>query len=266
MEITQLWRYPVKSCRGTSVDALDIEPWGPVGDRRWAVIDPDGHKVTARTAPNLLSLTAHPRDDGGVLLENHDGETLAVAPPVDGTRVAVDFSRLPHAADAGDVASQFLSDAIGRPLRLVWQPDPRERSVNVGNGGRPGEVLSLADAGPLLLTSEVSLQQLQTWVGDAPQLSMQRFRPNIVVDGELPFAEDVWTHLRLGGTMFRVQELCDRCVMTTIDPDTLEQGPEPLRTMERHRGWDRKTFFGIRLVPQTDGRVCVGDAADPAEI
>lgn len=109
------------------------------------------------------------------------------------------------------------------------------------------------------------MQQLQTWVGDEPRLSMQRFRPNIVVDGEVPFAEDGWAQVRLGDMLFRVQELCDRCVMTTIDPDTLVKGPEPLLTMERHRGWDRKTFFGIRLVPQRDGQVCIGDAAHPTD-
>ena len=91
---------------------------------------------------------------------------------------------------------------------------------------------------------------------------MLRFRPNVVVDGEAPFAEDDWSSVRLGETAFRVAGRCDRCVMTTIDPVSLARGKEPIRTLAKHRKKDGKTYFGVWLVPVLDGRpavVAVGD-------
>ena len=91
---------------------------------------------------------------------------------------------------------------------------------------------------------------------------MDRFRPNIVLDGvEAPFVEDTWSTVRIGNIEFRFAEHCDRCVLTTIDPRTLAQGHEPLRTLARHRKRDGKTYFGVRLVPLTTGPLRVGDPA-----
>ena len=90
-------------------------------------------------------------------------------------------------------------------------------------------------------------------------LDILRFRPNVVVDGESPFVEDDWTSVRIGDVEFRTTVRCDRCVMTTIDPVTLAGGKEPIRTLARHRRWDGKTWFGIRLAPHSTGVISVGD-------
>ena len=260
MRVTALARYPVKSLGGVGVDALDIESWGPAGDRRWAITDPQGRLVTARTAPTLLTIGAAPTDDG-VRLTSADGDRLDVVTPTDGPSIPVNVTRLPTAHDA---AAAFLTAACGRDLRLVWQPDPRLRSVNPRNGGLEGEVLSLADAGPILLTTVRSLERLQEWIGPEPRIGMERFRPNVVVDGDRPFVEDDWPAVRIGDIEFRVQQRCDRCLMTTIDPVTTERGDEPLHTLERHRSDGDLTYFGIRLVPRSSGTIAVGDTVVPA--
>jgi uncharacterized protein YcbX len=168
----------------------------------------------------------------------------------------------------------------------VWQPDPTTRPIAENRGGLPGEHLSLADAGPLLLVSRASLTQLDRWIAEeadrpdvagldprqtsenAPSsahpepLDVVRFRPNVVIDGDEPFAEDGWSTVRIGDVTFRKTMICDRCVMPTIDPDTLVGGKEPTRTLARHRHWDRKTWFGIRLVPLGTGTLTVGDAVE----
>jgi uncharacterized protein YcbX len=262
VRITALYRYPVKSLRGSAETELEIEPWGPAGDRRLALVDEVGDQVTAREEPSLLSFRAV-ADPDGVRIEASDGRRLAVPVPRDGARVRTGFSRLDHATDAGDDAARFFGSRLGRPVRLVWQADPRERSVNPANGGLAGEVLSLADAGPLLLTSERSLARLQEWIGAEPEMSMERFRPNVVIDGTLPFEEDAWPRVRLGDLELRVQQTCDRCVMTTIDPVTLAKGHEPIRTLAKHRKWDGKTWFGVWLVPRSAGRIEVGDLVRP---
>ena len=97
--------------------------------------------------------------------------------------------------------------------------------------------------------------------GEEPaRLPMTRFRPNLVVDGDEPFAEDRWTRVRVGEVTFRVGKPVGRCVITTIDPQTLERGHEPIRTLARHRRTpDGKTLFAVHLVPETSGTLRVGD-------
>ncbi|GAA1759058.1 MOSC domain-containing protein [Agromyces humatus] len=262
MHVTQLRIYPVKSFAGLDVVSAEVLPWGLAGDRRWGVVDVNGVPVTARERNSMLGLTAEPLVDGGLLLSDGGGGPLRIDVPTDASPIDVGHSRQGTALAAGDEADEWLSARLGAPVRLVWQPDPRARSVNPNHGGLPGEVLTLADAGPLLLTSEASLARLDAWTDDAtPPLDMRRFRPNVVIDGDEPFAEERWSHIDLGGLRFRVASHCDRCVMTTIDPDTLARGKEPIRTLAKHRRRDGKTWFGVRLVPTTQGTIGVGDVA-----
>jgi hypothetical protein len=107
------------------------------------------------------------------------------------------------------------------------------------------------------LTTQVSLEALAARL-DTP-IGMNRFRPNIVVDGDVPFAEDDWTRVTIGDAVFRVAKGCDRCMVTTIDPETGETGLEPLRTLATFRRWNGKVWFGINLIPEGRGIVRVGD-------
>jgi MOSC domain-containing protein len=262
VHVTALYRYPVKSLGGTRETALEIEPWGPRDDRRWAVVDERGARLTARTVPLLLRVRAETAP-GGVRLTVPSGRSLFVSAPRDGPSVPVSFRNLDHATDAGDDAGRFLSTILGRPARLVWQASPDARAVSERNGGLPGERVSLADAGPVLLTSERSLAQVQEWADGDAVLSMLRFRPNVVIDGDVPFVEEEWASVTIGAVAFRCQQACDRCVMTMIDPETLAQGKEPLRALARHRKREGKTWFGVRLVPLRRGAIAVGDEVSP---
>lgn len=241
LRVTGLFRYPVKSFRGESVDSARIEPWGIAGDRRWMIIDADGEALTAREHPAMLLLT--PPD---VQLTHTDRE-VPVTVHGNGPFPAL---LAPGHVNAG------LSERLGVDARLVHFAEPRHRSV------------SFADAHPLTLASEASLAQLNTWIADGPlahegPLPMVRFRPNVVIDGGDPFAEDRWRRLRVGAATFAVAKACDRCVMTTTDADTAARGKEPIATLSRHRKWDGKVWFATNLVPETPGAtVSVGDAVE----
>jgi uncharacterized protein YcbX len=197
-------------------------------------------------------------------------KTLRVPEPRGAAPIPVGFSRQGTAIPAGSAADEWLGERLGRPARLVWQPDPRVRAVNPAHGGQPGDRVSLADVGPLLLASESSMAQLNRWTDEGtPELDILRFRPNVIIDGDpdAPFAEDGWPFVRLGDVRFRVSGVCDRCVMTTIDPTTLVRGKEPIRTLAKHRRWDGKTWFGVWLVPDLHASagavVRVGDDVVP---
>lgn len=261
MRVESINLYPVKATRAVPVRSADVELSGLRHDRRWAIVDLDGKRLNATHHDALLAVTALPGDDGGLTLTAEGLEPASVAIPLDGPLIPVNVSRLAEAVDAGDVAAQWFSNYLGKAVRLVWQDDPARRVMSPNHGGLGGEPLSLADTGPLLLTSTASLAQLNEWVGgDVEPMVMERFRPNVVVDGDEPFAEDRWRQIRIGDVPYRFAEHCDRCVVTTIDPDTLRHGKEPIRTLARHRKWDGKTWFGVRIVPLSTGAIGVGDA------
>lgn len=266
MNVGSLRIYPVKSTGGLQVEEAIVERAGLAGDRRWAVVDTGGNYLTARTHPLLLSVTATPDRRGGLCLTAAGHDPLAVPAPVDGPHIGVRFSGLNHAIDAGDAAAAWFGDHLGEAVRLVWQDDPHRRPVDPDHGGLPGDPLSLADAGPLLLTTTASLARLGEWLvesGSTITMLAERLRPNVVVDGDLePFTEDGWSRLRIAGVDFRFADHCDRCVLTTVDPAALERGPEPIRTLSRHRRSGGKTWFGIWIVPLSSGRIKVGDTLE----
>mgnify|MGYP002401769294 CR=1 FL=1 len=248
----------------------ETEPWGLRHDRRWLVVKPDGTVLTARKEHRLLGMTAAPAEGGKIMLAGLDRSTIHIKEPVDGECLGIGLSRLHSVRAAGPEADDWLSHQLGQSVRLGWLDDPRRRTVSLDHGGRSGDSLNLSDAGPLLLTTTASLRQVNDWlalgaaergeVASAPMV-MARFRPSIVIDGaEPPFVEDNWRQVQIGGVEFRFAEQCDRCVMTTIDPQTLAVSKEPLRTLARHRQRDHKTWFGIRLIPSTTGTIRVGDS------
>ncbi|SHH10189.1 hypothetical protein SAMN05443575_3324 [Jatrophihabitans endophyticus] len=275
MRLASLHRYPVKSCRGEDLDSAVVEPWGLAGDRRWMVVDDDGAQLTARELPGLLLAVPRLAADGALTLTHPDLPDLAVAVPRGPELVEVSVFRTPVAATPADPAAHaWLTTLLGRSARLVHLDDPTRRSTNP-RFTRPDDRVTFADGYPLLLASTSSLAALNGWIAegrraDEGPLPMTRFRPNLVVEGAEPWAEDGWRSVRIGEAVFRAVKGCDRCVMTTTDPWTAARGKEPIATLARYRRWDGATWFAMNLVPDTPGaQIAVGDdveilAAEPA--
>jgi len=263
MRVESIHIYPVKATGPVDLASAQVELAGLRDDRRWAVVDPQGARLNATTHDRLLTVTATPDASGALTLTAPGQASLVVAVPHDGREVAVDVTRLATMLDAGNDGAGWFSQVLGEPVRLVWQDDPARRPISEAHGGLGAEPLSLADTGPLLLTTTSSLAQLEAWIAEEqePQeIVMRRFRSNVVVDGsDIPFAEDDWRGIQIGDVPYRFAEHCDRCVVTTIDPITLAHGKEPIRTLARHRKWSGKTWFGIRIVPLATGKLSVGD-------
>lgn len=253
----------MKSLAGMDVDSASVNPWGLDQDRRWGLLDSSGRNITAREHPGLLGLSAQALSETVVQLSDRDGGTISVDTGDSGENIRGDHSWHGTVVTAHADASRWLSDRVGLAVRLVWQPDPSLRPIAVDDGGEPGDVVSLADAAPLLMITESSLHQLDQWTDPrAERLDPVRFRPNVVIDGAEPFAEEKWTSVTIDAVRFRVTTICDRCVMTMIDPTTLLRGKEPLRLLAMHRRQNNKTWFGIRLTPQNPGRISVGNHVD----
>jgi uncharacterized protein YcbX len=271
LRLSDIWRYPVKSCRGQRLAQAVVEPWGLAGDRRWMIIDGDGKFVTGREHPALVLVTPT-IDDDVIRLCTPGLPDLEVPIPADDpqlTFVRVWGSEL-DAAVASDEAARWLSKVTGTDVRLVYLDDPTRRKTNP-DYSQEGDVVSFADGYPLLLATESSLEQVNEWIAagrnahEGP-LPMTRFRPNVVVAGAGPFAEDGWRRVKIGEVAFRVAKGCGRCVFTTVDPETAVKGKEPLATLARHRRWDGNVWFAVNLIPDAPRRGGVIHVGDPVEI
>jgi len=266
VQVDALYRYPVKSCRGESLTSALVEPWGLAGDRRWQIVDADGDCLTAREQPSMLLITPELLPDG-IRFSAPDAADLVVdrpaGPPIE-VRVHKDeLTAVP--ADAS--AHAWFSAILGVDARLVYQDDPTGRHPSA-DFAAPEDVVNLADAYPLLVATAASLDALNELIAAGPlahegPLSIRRFRPNLVISGSTPWSEDGWRRIKVGDAVFRAVKGCDRCVMTTTDPDTAARGKEPIATLARHRRWDAKTWFGMNLVPDTPGAtIRVGDTVE----
>ena len=252
--------YPLKSGAGIDLDASEMEPCGLRGDRRWMAVDGDGACVTARERPQLVRVLARVADTG-LRLRMDDREPLTIRYPDAGSRTSRVWiwGQECNALDAGDAAARWMSDALDKPVRLVAMDDRFKRRPDP-DCTRPEDEVSFADCYPVLAIGRSSLDDLNTRT-PAPA-SMRRFRPNFVIGGGTPYAEDVWRRIRIGTVEFEGVENCERCELPTVDPETGIPDPqrEPMRTLARYR---RRTtggvFLGQLLVPRGAGTVRVGD-------
>ncbi|MCT9082799.1 MOSC domain-containing protein [Streptomyces fulvoviolaceus] len=257
--------HPVKALRGLAPREVDVEPWGLAGDRRWVLIDDGGKVVTQRQQPRLALAAAEPLAGGGVRLSAPGMAPLAVPVPEPDRTITLEIFRdKVEGVPADETAHAWCSEYLGAEVRLVHMDDPATRRPVDPEFALPGETVSFADGYPLLLTSAASLDALNSLISQGPHaaegpLPMNRFRPNVVVEGTAAWAEDDWSSIAIGEVTFRVAKMCGRCVVTTTDQATAGRGKEPLHTLGRSRRFGSKLVFGQNLVPRSRGTIRVGD-------
>jgi uncharacterized protein len=261
--VQRLYVYPIKSCRGFEVSVWKLEARGLEHDRRWMVVDGQGRFRTQREQPRMALIETALTPDG-----------LQISAP-GMSRLQVPFERAQPrkvevtvwgftgpALDEGSEAAQWFSTFLGQPSRLVAFAPDTVRPVNPKYSSYG--LVAFADAYPLLLLSQASLDMLNAQLVEP--VGMDRFRPNLVVSGCDPHAEDTWRYIRVGDTVLDVVKPCDRCSIPAVDPRTGERGKEPTRTLARYRVRDGKIYFGQNCVPRTPGALRVGDLMHVVEV
>lgn len=269
LRITALYTYPVKSCAGIANEQVLLTPTGPLYDRRWMIGYDEGGKsysqITQRDLPKLALV--QPTLSGDSLILSAPGKSDLCIPLQDRalklSRITV-WSDTVKAHDEGDEAAEWFSDYLNVDVRLLRMPDDFVRRVDTRYSPEFAQV-SFADAYPLLLISEASLENLNQKLAarGKPSLPMNRFRPNVVVAGCEPFAEDTWKHLSINGIVFEGVKSCARCVTTTVDQSRGEvvDKDEPLATLATfRRAAGGKVMFGQNVVHRGLGTLRVGAA------
>jgi uncharacterized protein YcbX len=255
--LSQLIVYPVKSCAGLSVLAATLTRAGlevdGVGDREWMVVGEDGQFLTQREHPRMALIA--PSLDAGSLTLRAPGMaalTLPLAHPPAGQAQTVDVGLWDDrvlADDCGEGAAAWFSAALGARCRLVRFGAAAVRATGGSwTGGVPQPTL-FADGYPLLVIGAASLEDLNDKLRACgrPALPMDRFRPNLVIDGFGAFEEDYVDTFELGAARISPVKPCPRCPIPSIDQATGVPGPDPLDILQAYR-----------RNPRLDGAVCFG--------
>ncbi len=242
--------YPVKACRRTELAAARLAATGLEDDRRWMITRPDGRFVSQRTHPALARLV--PRlVPGGLELTGPGLPPLVVsAAAAAETRQVVVWEDRMTAADAGGIAAVWLTRALGEPLCLVRASSATRRFADRRWVGEHDVPVSFADGYPLLVCSSASLALLNARL-PAP-VPMERFRPNLVIDGLEAFAEDGIRAVRIGAVVLRFVKPCTRCTVPAIDQDSGERSTDPGPALKEFR-WDpalRGVTFGVNALAE----------------
>ena len=255
--ISELVLYPIKSCAGISVRQATLTTAGlsvdNVYDREWMVVDEHGQFLTQREYPKLALVSPRIRLDTielrapGMLrleipldLPAPENEVLREVKLWDDTVLAY---------DCDDTTATWFSQAIGAPCRLVrFHASARRFASTKWTGGVEAPTL-FADGYPVLVIGSASLADLNERLKAAGReaLPMDRFRPNIVIDGIEAYEEDYVGSFTAGDAVLKPVKPCARCPIPSVDQATGVPGPDPLDILQAYRA-----------KPQLDGAPCFG--------
>lgn len=300
MHISEINIFPIKSLKGITLSEALVEKRGLRYDRRWMLTDPAGMFFTQREVPKMAAVRVEVASHGLRVTSDNEGEMSIPFEPDRGSHqnVIVWQSEVASIVYNGQV-SEWFSDVLGRKCQLVVMPESWQRHVNE-RFDSGGDIVSFADGYPLLVANEASLEELNRKIAETTELPprpaatppkqggelfdpipMNRFRPNVVVSGGDPFAEDTWKRISIGETILRVPKPCARCVTTTVDQARGEfDGNEPLKTFAKFRrprdvypdtfasfGFQgNEVLFATNLIPENPGAVIrIGDAVEVLE-
>ncbi|MBQ0721892.1 MAG: MOSC domain-containing protein [Gammaproteobacteria bacterium] len=260
LSVSQLFLHPLKSAAALEVASLEFDQRGPKFDRQWMVVDQAGKFVTQRHHAKMCLIQPH-MDGTNLSLTAPSMSLLSVPQPRQSRSVAI-WQDLVTAGDCGDLAATWLSDYLGFTCRLVVVINDTQRQVDT-DYALANETVGFADGFPVLLVSQASLDEFNSHL-DEP-IQMQRFRPNIVIDGCAAYAEDDWQRLSIGGLELTLVKPCSRCIMPSIDPATGHKQLQVNAALMATRRRDRETFFGQNAVHRGVGSVLVGQAVELLE-
>ncbi|MEK7152590.1 MAG: MOSC N-terminal beta barrel domain-containing protein [Patescibacteria group bacterium] len=274
VEVTGLSYYPIKSCGAVEADQVAFSEFGIEHDREWILVGSKGQFLSQRTHPELALVQTRLENGSLVATALGMGE-LAISLERDpaAEEVPVMLWKKPGTGtNEGAEASSYFSEYLGRDAHLLRVQQPRQVRPECRVDGA-SERTGFADGFPILLASTASLGELNEHLGQP--ITVDRFRPNIIVEGAPAYDEDYWREVRIGGLRAFVVRACARCPVPNVDQRVGElpkerpvtealratrQGIDPI-------GGEKGEFFGQNIVHVFEPGVTVrvGDTVSVVE-
>ncbi|MFA6083088.1 MOSC domain-containing protein [Mucilaginibacter sp.] len=258
LQINQLYIYPIKSLGGIALNSSRLTDRGLEHDRRWMLIDENNRFLSQRENAQMALFKPGLQSDAIKVTYSADNSFIHIPfTPLKQDIVQVtiwdDTCTGQYVSDEVDA---WFTQKLGINCRLVYMADDSYRPTDP-RYTTEGTITSFADAYPLLLIGQASLDDLNSRLAVA--LPMNRFRPNIVFTGGEPYSEDIMQHIIINGIDIYGVKLCARCIMTTIDQVTAQKSKEPLKTLAGYRRKGNKILFGQNLANMGVGILNIGD-------
>ena len=248
VSVEELHIYPLKSGRGIAKSAVRLAATGLEWDRNWMITDAAGGFLTQRTHPNLARIETS-LSATSLTLRAPDLPPLELPFAFQGEAVGVQvWKDRCEGLDQGQGASEWASAVLEKSVRLVRVPGISKRVANPEYAGPQVAPVAFADGFPILVCNRASLDDLNARMPEP--LPMARFRPNVVLNGLEPFAEDRIASVRIGAVTLKLVKPCTRCVITSTDQSTGERSMNPLPYLREFR-FDRNLLgvtFGENAV------------------
>jgi uncharacterized protein len=263
LKISQLYIYPVKSLAGISLLTSKVTDRGLAYDRRWMLVDAQNKFLTLREYPKMALLLTQLSENNLIIQEKNNPENSISIPleiQNDNLEQVTIWNATVDAIDCGKEISNWFSSILGGFCKLFYMPETSLRPVVTTSGFHPeGKFTSFADAYPFLLLGEASMSDLNK--KSKNELSILRFRPNIVFSGGEPYSEDSVQNFEINGITFTGLENCARCGIPNVNPQTglLDTQNQPLKTLAKYRNVDKNIIFGRNVVHSGIGEIAIGN-------
>jgi uncharacterized protein YcbX len=239
LKTTGLYIYPVKSMKGIAVDKAQLTSKGLLYDRHWMVVGENDKFITQRDIPRMALVNTRLGEEGVELSMQGHGSISVPFDLFHGAQIETSVWRVKcQAVDQGEHISDWLTRALGskKPLRLVRMDPDFTRPQNKPEIMGEQTTTDFADAAPFMVANQASLDELNSVLQSNSSLAvpMNRFRPNIVVQGLEPFAEHKLAGFGAENYELRLRAPCERCIITTVDQETAEKDPhgQPFKTLQ----------------------------------
>jgi uncharacterized protein YcbX len=266
LRIKSLHIYPIKSCAGIDLPASPVGRSGLRHDRSWMVVTPNNVFTSQRTWP-AMALIKTAIGEGVLRVDAPGMATLEVpleAPATEAAPLSVRVWRDTVLAqpESGQAAAWF-SQFLGQPCKLVrlhpraeraaaadWVADWIAKNPDHVEGFERDHLFGFADGFPLLIANQASLDDLNAKLlaQGAAAVPMDRFRPNIVIEGMEAYEEDFTALVESGGVRMALVKPCTRCGIPNIDQADASVHDEPGITLMRYRSFDEGVVFGRNAI------------------
>ncbi|MCB9026463.1 MAG: MOSC domain-containing protein [Bdellovibrionaceae bacterium] len=257
-QVASLHIYPIKSCKGISVDQLEVNDRGPLWDRNWVLVSDQGQFLSQRQFPELSQVEVFLEED---YIKFGLPSMGYLKIPIDACGEKKEFQLWGEGSYGYEVsaeASEWFSAYLKSPCHFLSSSGIYSRKSSSKRSHSSS--LVYADGFPFLVVSQASLDLLNKNLENQNiQVEMSRFRPNIVLTNLEAHQEDQLGQFKIGELKFQAVKDCPRCVIVNIDPDNSNVNPKVFKTLAKYRKKAEGIVFGQNLVHFNSGRIKVGD-------
>ncbi len=256
LTIHSLHVYPIKSCRGIDLQTAELVETGIKYDRHWMLVDELGNFLSQRQLPQMAAISCQISDQSLIVTtDNEEPLEVALEQTAKGFKSVKIWNDECKAGVVSKQASAWFSKVLGQSCELVYLPESEKRQVDT-RYAEPGQIVGFADGFPLLIVSLASIDLLNEKLEQ--KVSIDRFRPNIVIDGCAAHAEDDWHQIAIDDIVIQLAKPCSRCVIPSIDQHSSEKHPTILKALASYRRSENMIFFGQNGLHNRNGMLTTG--------